>query len=108
MPPGTAESSIIDSTYQSNDSQPDTDLYYATSPRNSVHDPPELGIMTVNKLKPIPYGQAKIIQDAEEKKKFINRLSKQTKRVTTINPKWTKPPKVADLRNSSNDLNPMI
>ena len=46
--------------------------------------------------------------DAEEKKKFINRLSKQTKRVTTINPKWLKPPKVTQIRESMEDLNPLI
>lgn len=59
-----------------------------------MHDHTDLGIMTV-KLKPIPYGQGKMMHDAEEKKKFINRLSKQTRQVTTMNPKWTKPPKIA-------------
>jgi hypothetical protein len=59
-----------------------------------VHDHADLGIMTV-KLKAIPYGHGKMMHDAEEKKKFINRLSKQTKRETKMNPKWTKPPNIA-------------
>jgi hypothetical protein len=61
--------------------------------------------MTVNKLKPIPYGQGKMMVDAEEKKKFIKRLSKETKRVTTINPKWTKP---APVFSPPEECNPMI
>ena len=32
--------------------------------------------------------------EVEEKKKFIKRLSKQTKRVTTINPKWIESPEL--------------